>query len=146
METKKGCECPITLKYYDDYAQANLFNLLLPQRNCCNAPPPENRPSSVVIDLDNVEQLYASAVKQSSKTCPFTKVSSTTTNTTKQSPKLSPLNKQKETYQVQILQSKNHLQLVVVLILLNSHHKLLILNKDLQHRLKPVINSQPQQM
>ena len=42
----------------------------------------ENKPSSVVMDLDNVEQSYASAVKQSS-----TKVSSTTTNTTKQSPR-----------------------------------------------------------
>ena len=41
----------------------------------------ENKPSSVVMALDNVEQLYASAVKQSS-----TKVSSTKTNTTKQSP------------------------------------------------------------
>ena len=90
METKKGCECPITLKYYDDYAQANHFNLLLPQGNCCNAPPPENKPSSVVIDLDNVEQSYASAVKQSSKTCPPTKVSSTTTNTTNQSPHTQP--------------------------------------------------------
>ena len=90
METKKGCECPITLKYYDDYAQANHFNLLLPRGNCCNAPPPENKPSSVVIDLDNVEQSYASAVKQSSKTCPPTKVSSTTTNTTNQSPHTQP--------------------------------------------------------
>ena len=90
METKKGCECPITMKYYDDYAQANHFNLLLPQGNCCNAPPPENKPSSVIIDLDNVEQSYASAVKQSSKTCPPTKVSSTTTNTTKQSPQTQP--------------------------------------------------------
>ena len=127
METKKDCECPITLKYYDDYAQANHFNLLLPQGNCCNVPRPENKPSSLVIDLDNVEQSYASAVKQSSKTCPSTKVSSTATNTTKQFPKLSPLNKQKETYQVQILQPKNHLQLVTVLILLDSHHKLLII-------------------
>ena len=86
METKKGCECAISLKYYDDYAQANHFNLLLPQGNCCNAPPPGNKPSSVVIDLDNVEQSYASAVKQSLKTCPSTKVSLTTTNTTKQFP------------------------------------------------------------
>ena len=90
METKKGCECPITLKYYDDYAQVNHFNLLLPPGNCCNAPPPENKPSSVEIGLDNVEQSYASAVKQSSKTCPSTKVSSTTTNTTKQSPQTQP--------------------------------------------------------
>ena len=66
------------------------FNLLLPQGNCCNAPPPENKPSSVIIDLDNVEQSYASAVKQSSKTCPPTKISSTTTNTTNQSPQTHP--------------------------------------------------------
>ena len=42
METKKGCECPITLMYYDDYAQANHFNLLLPQGSCCGAPQPKN--------------------------------------------------------------------------------------------------------
>ena len=90
METKKGCECPITLKYCDDYAQANHFNLLLPQGNCCNAPPPENKPSSVVIDLENVEQSYASAVKQSSRTCPTTKVSLARTNATKQSPQTQP--------------------------------------------------------
>ena len=90
METKKGCECPITLKYYDDYVQANHFNLLLPQRNCCNVPPPENKPSSVVIDLENVEQSYASAVKQSSRTCPTTKVSPATTNATKKSPQTQP--------------------------------------------------------
>ena len=95
MERKKGCECPITLKYYDDYAQANHFNLLLPQGNCCNAPPPENKPSSVVIDLDNVGQSYASAVKQSSKTCPPTKISSTTTNTTNQSPQTHPTKQRK---------------------------------------------------
>ena len=53
IKTKKECGCPITLLYYDFHAQANHFNLLLPQGSCCNAPPAENTASSVSIDLSN---------------------------------------------------------------------------------------------
>ena len=35
ITTKNPCSCPITLMYYDDYSQANHFNLLLPQGSCC---------------------------------------------------------------------------------------------------------------
>ena len=50
--------------YYDDYSQANHFNLLLPQGSCCSAPLPENTASTVSIDLDNNGNSYAAAVKQ----------------------------------------------------------------------------------
>ena len=93
MDTKKGCKCPITLMYYDDYAQANHFNLLLPRGNCCSAPPPENESSTVVIDLDDVGKSYASAVKQSSKTFPSVKVSTTKAAGVKQSPQTQPTTK-----------------------------------------------------
>ena len=72
-------------KYYDEYTQANHFDLLLPQRNCCNAPPPESRLSTVKIDLLMLSNV--SAVKRNSKKSLPTKVSSsTTTNTVKHSP------------------------------------------------------------
>ena len=93
MDTKKGCKCPITLLYYDDYAQANHFNLLLPRGNCCSAPPPENKSSTVVIDLDDVGKSYASAVKQSSKTFSSVKVSTTKAAGVKQSPQTQPTTK-----------------------------------------------------
>ena len=41
ITTKNQCSCPITLMYYDDYSQANHFNLPLPQGSCCSAPLPE---------------------------------------------------------------------------------------------------------
>ena len=53
--------------YYDFYAQANHFSLLLPRGNCCSAPLPENTASSVSIDLSNTGKSYASAVKQTSQ-------------------------------------------------------------------------------
>ena len=56
--------------YYDDYSQANHFNLLLPQGSCCSAPLPENTATTVSIDLDNNGNSYAAAVKQNSQTCP----------------------------------------------------------------------------
>ena len=55
----------------------------------------KKKPSLVVIDLDNVEQSYASAVTRSSKTCPSTKVLSTTANTMWQSPQTQPTKKTK---------------------------------------------------
>ena len=66
----KKCKCPITLMYHDEYAQANLFNLLLPRGSFCSAPLPENTASSVSIDLENSGNSYAKAVKQTSQTHP----------------------------------------------------------------------------
>ena len=57
----------ITLMYYDDYAQANHFNLLLPRGSCYDAPLPEKTASSVSVDLDNIDNAYASAVKKASQ-------------------------------------------------------------------------------
>ena len=82
ITTKKECRCPITLMYYDFYAQANHFNLLLPQGSCCSAPPPENTASSVSIDLSNTVKSYASAVKQISQSSPSVKLPSTSTKAT----------------------------------------------------------------
>ena len=82
ITTKKECRCPITLMYYDFYAQANHFNLLLPQGSCCSAPPPENTASSVSIDLSNTVTSYASAVKQISQSSPSVKLPSTSTKAT----------------------------------------------------------------
>jgi len=79
ITTKKQCRCPITLMYYDIYAQANHFNLLLPQGSCCSAPLPENTASSVSIDLSNTGKSYASAVKQTSQASSSVKLTSTST-------------------------------------------------------------------
>ena len=83
ITTKNQCSCPITLMYYDDYSQANHFNLLLPQGSCCSAPLPENTASTVSIDLDNNGNSYAAAVKQNSQTCPSVKLPSPSTKATR---------------------------------------------------------------
>ena len=82
ITTKEECRYPITLMHYDFYAQANHFNLLLPQGSCCSAPPPENTGSSVSIDLSNTVKSYASAVKQISQSSPSVKLPSTSTKAT----------------------------------------------------------------
>ena len=82
ITTKKQCRCAIILIYYDFYAQANHFNLFLPEGSCCIAPPPENTASSVSVDLSNTGKSYASAVKQTSQASPSVKLPSTSTKAT----------------------------------------------------------------
>ena len=82
ITTKKQCRCPIILIYYDFYAQANHFNLFLPEGSCCSAPPPENTATSVSIDLSITGKSYASAVKQTSQASPSVKLPSTSTKAT----------------------------------------------------------------
>ena len=63
----------------DFYAQANHFNLLLPQGSCCSAPPPENTAFFVLIDFSLAGKLYASAVKQTLLASPSVKLPSAST-------------------------------------------------------------------
>ena len=81
ITTKKQCRCPLILMYDDFYAQANHFNLLLPQGSCCSAPLPKNTASSFSIDLSNTRKSYASAVKQTSQASSV-KLTSTSTKAT----------------------------------------------------------------
>ena len=88
-----------------------------------------------------------SALKRNSKAgLPTKRSSSSTTNTVKQFPQTQLPKQTKGTPLGKDSATKKSPLAFGNIILLNSHHKPLISNKHLQHLLKPMVESQPQQV